>query len=124
MILFQKIWSVIDNHMKVGCPVTCENVEYHLRSTKIGRNQVSSEDTKNTTILFAKYNTQKVKIEEEYTLMGANAIISATGGSLGLFLGLSCYGVVWKLVQKLVRACLSNQSKNRVVILNKPTIQV
>ena len=90
----------------------------------MGRNQVSSEDTKNTTILFAKYNTQKVKIEEEYTLMGANAIISATGGSLGLFLGLSCYGVVWKLVQKLVRACLSNQSNNRVVILNKPTIEV
>ena len=90
----------------------------------MGRNQVSSEETKNTTILFAKYNTQKVKIEEEYTLMGANAIISATGGSLGLFLGLSCYGVVWKIVQKLVRACLSNQSKNRVVILNKPTIEV
>ena len=33
--------------------------------------------------------------------MGVNAIISATGGSLGLFLGLSCYGVVWKLFEWL-----------------------
>ena len=110
--------------MKVGCPVTCENVEYHLRSTKIGRNQVSSEDTKNISILYAKYTTPKIKIEEEYILMGPNAIISATGGSLGLFLGLSCYGVVWKLVKMLEGACQTNQSKRRVFTNDKPTLQV
>ena len=33
--------------------------------------------------------------------MGVNAIISATGGSLGLFLGLSCYGVAWKVLETL-----------------------
>ena len=27
--------------------------------------------------------------------MDAGAIISATGGSLGLFLGISCFGVAW-----------------------------
>ena len=27
--------------------------------------------------------------------MDAAAIISATGGSLGLFLGMSCFGVAW-----------------------------
>ncbi len=34
-------------------------------------------------------------------LMDFAAIISATGGSLGLFLGLSCYGVVWEVVLSL-----------------------
>ena len=118
------MWSIIDTQIKVGCPILCENVEYYLRLSKMGRNIVASEETKNTTILFAKYNTPKVKIEEEYTLMGANAIISATGGSLGLFLGLSCYGVVWKLVKMLEGACHSNQSKKRVAIKDKPTIDV
>ena len=36
--------------------------------------------------------------------MGLNAIISATGGSLGLFLGLSCYGVAWKVLEKVETA--------------------
>lgn len=45
------------------------------------------------------YASPKVKIEEEYTLMGTTAIISATGGSLGLFLGFSCYGAVWNIIE-------------------------
>ena len=106
---------------ELGCPILCENVEYHITNQKMGQNVHYHE---NKTMFWAKFHSGSVKIEEEYTLMDTNAIISATGGSLGLFLGLSCYGVVWKLVQKLVRACLSNQSKNRVVILNKPTIEV
>ena len=52
-------------------------------------------------MFWAKFHSGSVKIEEEYTLMDTNAIISATGGSLGLFLGLSCYGVVWKLIEML-----------------------
>ena len=42
-----------------------------------------------------------MKIEEEYTLMGPTAIISATGGSLGLFLGFSCYGAIWNVFEML-----------------------
>ena len=118
------MWPTIDTEIQVGCPILCENVEYHLRLSKMGRNLVSFEGYKNSTIFFAKYNTPKVKIEEEYTLMGVNAIISATGGSLGLFLGLSCYGVVWKLVKMLEGTCHSNQSKKRVDAKDKPTIDL
>ena len=107
----QEIWSVTDTHIKVGCPILCENVEYHIRLSKMGINLASSGN-KNTTVLFAKYNTPKIKIEEEYTLMGTNAIISATGGSLGLFLGISCYGVVWKLIEMLQSAYNSLKPKN------------
>ena len=59
----------------------------------MGENAMS-HTYKTQTMFFASYSSHKVKIEEEYTLMGTNAIISATGGSLGLFLGFSCYGTI------------------------------
>ena len=110
--------------MEAGCPLSCENIEYHLRLSKMGRNVVADKETYNTTTLFIKYSTHKIKIEEEYILMGPNAIISATGGSLGLFLGLSCYGVVWKLVDLLKAACISNHTKRMVVVKSTPSMEV
>ena len=62
---------------------------------------------KNTTTLWVEYASPKIRVEEEYTIMGLNAIISATGGSLGLFLGLSCYGVAWKILEKVETVCNS-----------------
>ena len=50
-------------------------------------------------MLYAMYASPKVKIEEEYMLMGTIAMISATGGSLGLFLGFSCYGAIWNIFE-------------------------
>ena len=104
--------------MKRGCPILCKNEEYHIRYFRVGQNLASSENAINKTMVFAKFNTPRIKIEEEYTLMGTNAIISATGGSLGLFLGLSCYGVVWKLIEMLERATNSLKVKR---INTKPT---
>ena len=58
-------------------------------------------EVENKTTLWVFFAGPNIKIEEEYLLMGTNAIISATGGSLGLFLGLSCYGVAWKILEKV-----------------------
>ena len=80
------------------CPTLCEYVKYEIESPISGKNYVEFE---NTTTLWVWYASPKVKIEKEYKLMGVNAIISATGGSLGLFLGLSCYGVAWKILEKV-----------------------
>ena len=82
----------------------CKNVEYHITLSRLGENFRFGE---NTTSLFVGYASSKIKIEEEYTLMGVNAIISATGGSLGLFLGLSCYGVAWNILEAVETACNS-----------------
>ena len=49
----------------------------------------------NKTSFWAMFNQPYFTIEEEYILFDTIAIISATGGSLGLFLGLSCYNVIW-----------------------------
>ena len=84
------------NPSELGCPILCENVEYHIINQKLGQNVHFHE---NRTMFWAKFHSGSVKIEEEYTLMGTNAIISATGGSLGLFLGFSCYGAIWNIFE-------------------------
>ena len=65
------------------------------------------------TMLYVKYATPIIKIEEEYMLMGTDALISAAGGSLGLFVGFSCYGAIWnifEMVEKVLNSIfLSNK---------------
>ena len=75
-----------------------------MTALKLANNYSGSQ---NRTSLYAKYATPKIKIEKEYTIMNVNAIISATGGSLGLFLGLSCYGVAWNILEKIESVCCS-----------------
>ena len=94
------IWTHMINYARDGCPILCENIVYDIRLSKMGINSLGNKDHVDKTIIYAKYHgSHKVKIEEEYTLMGATAIISATGGSLGLFLGFSCYGAIWNIFE-------------------------
>ena len=97
---FQVIWKNIQRKAKYNCPTLCENIEYDIRLSKLGKNS-KQYSLRNGTMLYARYASPKVKIEEEYTLMGTNAIISATGGSLGLFLGFSCFGAIWNIFEML-----------------------
>ena len=76
----------------------CKYVNYEISTPISGKNYMEFD---NKTTLTVRYASPKVKIEKEYNLMGVNAIISATGGSLGLFLGLSCYGVAWTILEKV-----------------------
>ena len=92
------MYDLINEYAKPRCHTLCEIVEYHIRTPTSGMNYVEFE---NKTTLWVSYASPKIKVEEEYVLMGGNAIISATGGSLGLFLGLSCYGVAWKILEKV-----------------------
>ena len=91
------IWYQLEKYSEIGCPIMCEKVTYDIRMTQLAENAMSTSE--NLTMLYAKYANSKVKIEEEYILMGTNAIISATGGSLGLFLGFSCYGAIWNILK-------------------------
>ena len=93
------IWFHLNNHINEDCPVLCDNIKYDSRLSKLGENSLGDKESINKTTLYAYYAGPNVKIEEEYTLMGTTAIISATGGSLGLFLGFSCYGAVWNIIE-------------------------
>ena len=73
----------------------------------------------NKTILYVMHASPKVKIEEEYMLMGTIAMISATGGSLGLFLGFSCYGAIWNIVEMtetLFRSLLGGKKRGKTFV--------
>ena len=76
----------------MGCPQRCYLNSFSLTKSNLGTN---SKGHINKTSLWAQYNLPLVTVEEEYRLFDTVAIISATGGSLGLFLGLSCYNVIW-----------------------------
>ena len=113
---FQIIWNHILLNAKDHCPTLCENIEYDIRLTKMGKNSMTAPLFWNGTVLYARYASAKVKIEEEYTLMGTNAIISATGGSLGLFLGFSCFGAIWnifEMLKKVLNSILPSQKKKK-----------
>ena len=109
------MWNLINKYAARRCPTLCKYVKYEIGTPISGKNYVEFE---NKTTLWVWYASPKVKIEKEYKLMGVNAIISATGGSLGLFLGLSCYGVAWKILEKaetLIKSVLPYRRKNAEV---------
>ena len=84
-----------------GCPIMCQEVRYDIRVSQLGENAMSVEEKTGVSGVYATYASSKVKIEEEYLLMGETAIISATGGSLGLFLGFSCFGAIWNIFEMI-----------------------
>ena len=57
--------------------------------------------TDNYTEIYFYWENLDVLIEEEYLLMDLNAIVSAVGGSLGLFLGFSCLDFLLKLLSRI-----------------------
>ena len=73
------------------CPKRCIHEKFSFTKVNMGTNFMSAV---NKTSFMAQFNKPYVTIEEEYLLFDTVAIISATGGSLGLFLGLSCYSTI------------------------------
>ena len=46
-----------------------------------------------TSAIAMYYGETEVRVKEEFLIYDLNAIVAAIGGSLGLFLGFSCYEV-------------------------------
>ena len=109
---FQIVWSQIQLYANNHCQNPCEYIQYDIKIPKLGKNSMTTSFP-NQTMFFARYSSPKVKTEEEYTIMGTNAIISATGGSLGLFLGFSCFGAIWSIFEVLKKAYNSTFTSNR-----------
>ncbi len=54
------------------------------------------------------YPTNTVTIEEQYELFDVNEIVSAVGGSMGLFLGFSCLGTYMSFAKYLLVVHIPN----------------
>ena len=61
--------------------------------------------------VFLLHTSSSVSVEEEYELFDANEIVSAVGGSLGLFLGFSCLGAY----AAVARYCTLREQGGRAV---------
>jgi hypothetical protein len=87
------------------CPVPCT-----VDTVKITeRNNPILASNSSATELFIYWDTLEVSIEEEYLLFDFNAIVSAVGGSLGLFLGFSCLDFLLKLMAKVEVTLFKNK---------------
>lgn len=77
------------------CKRPCSKNHYKIRESKLA----TVVGDKNFMAWFL-YSSDFVKESQEYVLMDFPNIVSAIGGSLGLFLGFSCYGMIWDLLQR------------------------
>ena len=71
---------------------------------KVGESLIHQPGEENTSEIYIQWEDININVQEEYELMDLNAILSAVGGSLGLFLGFSCLQVLLQLLQKLEEA--------------------
>ena len=63
---------------------------------------IAGENMTESWILYISFSTDLEVISEEFFLYDANAIISAVGGGLGMFLGVSCFGILSDLFKSLL----------------------
>ncbi len=84
------IYRAVENPQLTGCPKSCRQTSYRPDLTV----QPSSTyyDLGKTGLFI--YMSGSVETVEEYLLFDASEIITAVGGSLGLFLGFSCLSVI------------------------------
>ena len=66
------------------------------------QNLVLGELMEDVWIVYLAFSTDLEVISEEFYLYDFNAIISAVGGGLGMFLGVSCFGILSKIFQYLL----------------------
>ena len=49
------------------------------------------------------YGQIAMELKREYTLFDETAIVASVGGSLSLFLGFSCFGLISKLIKTVMK---------------------
>jgi hypothetical protein len=62
-------------------------------------------DLKEYAILYLYYQTNEVDLHEEYLIFDFSSILTAVGGSLGLFLGFSFFQCGNLIMQNMLKLC-------------------
>ena len=81
----QKVLKTDPEEMNVQCPQSCTHISYKIQVKSL------PQDMTQHAILLMYYTSNGYLLFEEYLVFDEIAIIVALGGSLGLFLGFSCY---------------------------------
>ena len=80
------------------CKPRCTTTYLNIKEVEI---MINKGCKSNVSELFFQWEDESMIVQEEYLLMDLNAIVSAVGGSLGLFLGFSWLQVLLKIIQKI-----------------------
>ncbi len=86
---YRKAYRNHVNPTLTGCPKACHSTRFIPK-----KREDITKDTGNFTYYYVYYQTTRVLVYEEYLLFDFGSIVSAVGGSLGLFLGFSCWQMV------------------------------
>ena len=70
------------------CPNSCTEISYEIMSKRI------PHDLSNMALISMYYQSDHLRLLEEYLVFDFNSILVAMGGSLGLFLGFSFFQCV------------------------------
>lgn len=90
--VIQKIYPSMDNCLE-DCTVRTYTIKERQAFTSVNQSNMSKA-------FFFWHSTNYVE-EQEYVIYDIGTIVGTVGGSLGLFLGLSCRGVLDQAIESL-----------------------
>ena len=91
-------------------PITGSLIEECMKPSKavLFQSQIilssPSDGSANESFIWFKYSTNQVEVKEEIPLLGIETLIGSIGGSLGLFLGFSCYDYISRMIGLLTKS--------------------
>ena len=101
-------------HSSVNCAEPTYTTSAHRFSLYNGIvNHIPLEKVNNTILIYLFYQSTDVKNSQQIPIMTFWGFISATGGSLGLFLGFSCLSSVWTLFDMFEKKVLNGNSETK-----------
>ncbi len=109
-----KALDALSTYEKAACLPECEQITYAATH----RNILMADNRKEVTVSLA-FASMEVEVQEEVLIFDFNAILSAVGGSLGLFIGFSFLDFLSYIFEFIMVRCLpSNGIKLPVQIQN------
>ena len=96
------IWKHAQYPGLYGCPKSCDEVVYKSRVTNFHK-FVFGTKTSDTYGLIIMFESDIVEVKSEVQRYTFTGVIAEIGGSMGLFLGLSCYTMISDVISLINR---------------------
>ena len=122
-LLFALPLTIIPIMSSVNCKETTYETSLHRYFMRSGvAHHMPLEKVNNSILIYLFYQSTDVKNSQQTPLMTFWGFISACGGSLGLFLGVSCLSSVWTFINMIEKNIQENyhNRQNRQNELSMP----
>lgn len=95
-------------HKDFGCYMPCIETKFNVKPLLLGKKATISKDE---LFLYSLFIYEGVYEKKRYRLMDFTTIVASVGGSLSFLLGVSCFGLVWSVIQRGRNSCLKSEVK-------------